>query len=133
MKKLLILPFLVWQLCADSLYVVTSKTNGMEPLSKKELRDLFLLKKKFVTQKKVVVVNLLASHPLRLSFEQHILEMNRNKLNAYWVKKHFQGITPPVSQASTQAMKKFLQNVENSIGYLPQHLLDDSLKVLYEF
>ncbi|MCD6258376.1 MAG: hypothetical protein J7J31_02115 [Helicobacteraceae bacterium] len=133
MKKLLILPFLVWQLCADSLYVVTSKTNGMEPLSKKELRDLFLLKKKFVTQKKVVVVNLLASHPLRLSFEQHILEMNRNKLNAYWVKKHFQGITPPVSQASTQAMKKFLQNVENSIGYLPQDLLDDSLKVLYEF
>lgn len=133
MKKLLIFLFLVWQLCADSLYVVTSKTNGMEPLNKKELRDLFLLKKKFVAQKKVVVVNLLASHPLRLSFEQNILEMNRNKLNAYWVKKHFQGVLPPVSQASTQAMKKFLQNVENSIGYLPQDLLDDSLKVLYEF
>lgn len=133
MKKLLILPFLVWQLCADSLYVVTSKTNGIESLNKKELRDLFLLKKQFVAQKKVVVVNLLASHPLRLSFEQNILEMNRNKLNTYWVKKHFQGITPPVSQASTQAMKKFLQNVENSIGYLPQNLLDDSLEVLYEF
>lgn len=133
MKKLFILPILIWQLCADSFYVVTSKANSMEPLSKKELHDLFLLKKKFVAQNKVVVVNLLASHPLRLSFEQNILEMNRNKLNAYWVKKHFQGITPPVSQASTQAMKKFLQNVENSIGYLPQDLLDDSLKVLYEF
>lgn len=133
MKTLFILFFLVWQLCADSFYVVTSKANAIEPLSKKELHDLFLLKKKFVAQNKVVVVNLLASHPLRLSFEQKVLEMNRNKLNTYWVKKHFQGITPPLSQASTQAMKKFLQNVENSIGYLPKDLLDDSLKVLYEF
>ena len=59
--------------------------------------------------------------------------MSRDKLGAYWVKQHFAGISPPITQASYEALKLFIINVPGAIGYLPSDMVDEKVHVLYEF
>ncbi|MBN2782374.1 MAG: hypothetical protein JXQ66_03955 [Campylobacterales bacterium] len=59
--------------------------------------------------------------------------MDREQLNTFWTKQHFQGVTPPITQSSLNSLKHFIQNVEGAIGYMPKEEIDDSFKVLYEF
>ncbi|MGD9718225.1 MAG: hypothetical protein AB7U24_03205 [Sulfurimonadaceae bacterium] len=133
MKSLVFLALLSSMLLAKGLCVVTAQSSSINEVSVHQLRDVFLQKRKFIDGKKVVAVNFMASNSYRIEFEKTVLKMQRDKLNSYWVRQHFQGISPPITQASPEAMKRFIQNVEGSIGYLPREMLDESLKVLYEF
>lgn len=71
--------------------------------------------------------------PIRISFEKNILKMNREELNGFWTKQHFQGVTPPATQSSHNSIKMFVKNVKGAIGYLPLNLIDEETKVLHEF
>ena len=113
--------------------VVTSVKTEIESLDPHTIKDIFLMKRKFSGSERVFPVNLLGSSPIRSSFEEIILNMDREELNRYWVKKHFQGISPPSTQASLQSIKVFVETVDGALGYLPSNMLDDKLKVLYEF
>ena len=55
--------------------------------------------------------------------------MTQEELNIYWNEKYYEGVVPPVVLKSQKAVKKFLQNVEGSIGYLTKDYLDKSLKI----
>ncbi|MCW9025743.1 MAG: hypothetical protein OQJ77_00370 [Thiovulaceae bacterium] len=68
-----------------------------------------------------------------MKFEKSILQMSREKLNSFWTKQHFHGISPPLTQSSTNSVKLFVKNVDGAMGYLPKNLIDDSIKVIYEF
>ncbi len=115
-------------------YAVIMNTHvKVKNLSAKEIKNIFLMKKHFVNDIKLIPVNSAASLEIRARFEKNILHKNRRKLNKYWVKKHFQGIQPPVVQASMNAVKLFVKNVDGAIGYIPMKLLDSNVKVLYEF
>jgi len=115
-------------------YAVIMNTHAtIKNLSAKEIKNIFLMKKHFINDMKLIPVNSAASLEIRARFEQDILHKNRNKLNKYWVKKHFQGIQPPVVQASMNAVKLFVKNVDGAIGYISIRLLDSDVKVLYEF
>ena len=118
---------------ASDFAVVVNANSELSKLSKKQIKDIFLMKRHFVKGKKMIPVNISASSDLRLSFEKKILKTNRDKLNRYWVKKHFQGISPPTVQSSDKAMSLFVKNVKGAIGYLPRDIVDSGLKVLYEF
>ena len=132
--KVLILTFVLSISSFASEYVVVMNANStVEKLSVKEIKNIFLMKKHFANDMKLIPVNSSATLKIRASFEKNVLHKNRNKLNKYWVKKHFQGIQPPVMQASVNAVKLFVQNVDGAIGYIPLKLLDSNLKVLYEF
>lgn len=113
--------------------IVTSVKTDIESLDAHTLREIFLMKRKFSGSVRVFPVNLLGSTPIRSSFEEMILKMDREELNRYWVKNHFQGISPPSTQASLQSIKRFIETVGGAIGYLPSNMLDDKVKVLYEF
>jgi len=112
--------------------VISSKSN-LEKLSTRQIRDIYLMKRNFVGNQKVLPLNVLASLPLREVFENNVIRMNREKLNDYWIKKHFQGISPPITQSSAKSIKLFIDNVDGAIGYVPLNIIDSSLKVLYEF
>lgn len=115
-------------------YAVVMNTHApVEKLSQRQLQDIFLMKKHFINEVKMVPVNSAASSSIRTVFEKNVLHKNRNKLNKYWIKKHFQGIQPPIVQSSSKAVKLFIQNVDGAVGYIPIKLVDLNVKVLYEF
>jgi len=113
--------------------VVTSHTSKVSTPTLRQLKDIFLMKRHYVGDTKVLPINMLLSSDLRQKFEQNVLKVNRDKLNSYWIKQHFQGISPPMTQASSRSVKLFIKNVEGAIGYLPLELVDDDVRVLYEF
>lgn len=113
--------------------VVTSATSGIEPLEAHMIKEIFLMNRKFSGSIRVFPVNLLGSTEIRSAFEEMILQMDREELNKYWVEKHFQGVSPPSTQASLQSIKLFVESVDGALGYLPVSMVDDKLKVLYEF
>lgn len=81
----------------------------------------------------MIPLNLVGQEASRIAFETAVLNMDREQLNTYWIKQHFRGVTPPITQPSHESIKAFVQNVEGSIGYVPSSMVDNSLKVLYEF
>lgn len=118
---------------ASNYAVVVSSKSKITKLSKKQIKDIFMMKRHFIKKIKVAPINLSASSKLRAKFETEILKTNQEKLNRYWIKKHFQGISPPLTQSSDRAMQLFIKNVDVAIGYLPISLVDTDIKVVYEF
>lgn len=113
--------------------VIVSKKAPFSTLSTQQVREIYLLKRHFVGDVKIIPINLVGQDESRSVFESAVLGMDRNRLNDYWVKQHFQGVTPPLTQPSFESIKAFVQNVEGSMGYLPSGMVDSTVKVVYEF
>lgn len=133
MKKLLIISLLSGVLSAAEYSIIISKKISVTEISSQQIRDLYLMKRHTIGNQKIIPLNLVGLDDSRVAFENEILKMDRNRLNAYWVKQHFQGITPPITQPSHESIKAFVQNVEGAIGYIPSSMVDSTLKVIYEF
>ena len=118
---------------ASQYAIVVNQKSTLEELTLKQIKDLFLMKRHFVNTHKLIPVNATSSLALRKAFNAKFLKMQEERLNEYWIKKHFQGITPPPTQSSERSIKLFVKNVEGAIGYLPLTQIDNDLKVLYEF
>ena len=130
---LIILTLITVTLNASKYAIVVNKKSDISTLTLKQVKDIFLLKRHFMHDLKMIPVNIASTHSLRKIFEDEILDINREHLNQYWIKKHFHGISPPLIQSSDTSMKLFIKNVKGSIGYLPLSKIDKDLKVVYEF
>lgn len=113
--------------------VVVANNSSITALEADNIRDIFLRKRNFEAGIRLVPVNLLGDEETRRDFEQKILRMDREEISQYWVNNHFQGISPPATQASLLSIKLFVERVGGAIGYLPIEMIDSQLKVLYEF
>jgi len=113
--------------------VIVSKKLSFSKLGSQEIRDVFLQKRHTIGDQKIIPINLVGQDDARSAFESTVLGMDRNRLNAYWVKQHFAGVNPPVTQPSFESIKAFVQNVEGSMGYIPSKMVDTNVKVIYEF
>lgn len=113
--------------------VVMANGSSIEAMDAGKIRDIFLKKRSFEGENRVVPVNPIGSDPVRIEFEMQILNMGREEINRYWVSNHFQGISPPTTQASLQSIKRFIETVEGAIGYLPIEMVDANLKIIHEF
>jgi ABC-type phosphate transport system substrate-binding protein len=133
MKFLFLILSLGALLFSSEYVVVVNHNSKIMALSKKQLKDIFLMKRHFTNSVKVVPINLSASSKVRKVFERKVLKVNREKLNRYWIKQHFHGISPPIIQSSNMSMKLFVKNVDMAIGYLPSSFVDSDLRVIYEF
>lgn len=133
MKKLLIISILCGILSGAEYSIIISKKVSLSDVTSQQIRDVFLMKRHAIGNQKIIPLNLLGQNASRIAFENEILKMDRDRLNTYWVKQHFQGITPPITQPSNESIKTFVQNVEGAIGYIPSSQVDASVKVIYEF
>jgi hypothetical protein len=118
---------------ASDYSVVVARTTPLSSLDMKTLKGIFLRKRTFGHDVRLFPVNVLGEDAARRSFEELVLEMDREELNQYWIKSHFQGLSPPPTQASFRSVKAFVEKVTGAIGYLPSNMVDDQLKVLHEF
>ena len=118
---------------ASDYAVVVARATPLNSLDMKTLKSIFLRKRTFGNDVRLFPVNVLGEDAARKSFEKRVLKMDREELNQYWIKSHFQGLSPPPTQASFRSVKAFVEKVNGAIGYLPSSMVDDQLKVLHEF
>ncbi|MBL4682937.1 MAG: hypothetical protein JKY88_19770 [Pseudomonadales bacterium] len=128
--------FLVWYVqfaFAGEFVVVVSSSSKVGLLDSNKVRDLFLKKRSFSGKQKLIPVNLLGDNEIRAEFERSVLRMRREEINHLWIKDHFLGISPPVTQASLASIRLFVERVDGAIGYLPKDMVNDNLKIVHEF
>ncbi len=133
MKPLFLLIWLISGSAASEYSVIMSKKVSISTLTSQQVRDVYLQKRHTIGDQTIIPVNLVGQNELRSAFESAVLGMDRNRLNAYWIKQHFQGSTPPLTQPSVESIRLFVQNVEGAMGYIPSSMVDNSVKVVYEF
>lgn len=98
--------------------VIANKNFPVSNLNESEIRKIFLKKKMFIKNKKVVPVNLKNNSQIRQLFQKYILKMDNEEYNLYWNEKYFNGIKPPIVMSSQEAVIKFVKNIDNAIGYV---------------
>jgi ABC-type phosphate transport system substrate-binding protein len=130
MRNILFIAFILPMLGYADIVVVVGKASVIAPLSKKELREIYLKKQQFANGIKLVPINLPASSHTRNSFDKATLRMDELELNEYWNEKHYNGINPPMVQNSQEAVKAMVKKVPTAIGYIDEGLLDDGLRVV---
>lgn len=120
-------------LFAGNYVVVTSQNSPITKLSKSAIKKIYLKKKLFYANQKLLPINLLAQDKIRMVFESRVLGMQREDINDYWIEQHYHGITPPITQKSYRSLSEFIKNVKGSIGYLSKRNVNKKMRVLYEF
>jgi ABC-type phosphate transport system substrate-binding protein len=133
MRPLLLIVWLASAALASDYSVIVSKKVSLSAVTSQQVRDVYLQKRHTIGDQTIIPVNLVGQNELRSAFESTVLGMDRNRLNAYWIKQHFQGNTPPLTQPSVESIKLFVQNVEGAMGYIPSAMADNSVRVVYEF
>lgn len=113
--------------------VVVAQNSVISTMELGKIRDVFLKRRSFEAGLKLIPVNPLGSEPARLQFESIVLGMERIEIDRFWTTSHFQGVSPPTTQASLTSIKAFVERVEGAIGYVPIGMVDESVRVLYEF
>ena len=119
-------------LFAFELLVIGDKNFPKNNLTKKEIQAIFLDKKRFINQEKILVMNHKTNHPLRRCFEEKILEKTEQSLERYWRKAYYQGKRPPKVVSSMKMLFLYLNTIHPTIGYSDVNAtLNQEIRVLY--
>jgi len=132
LRYLLISILFVSICCSQEILIVGDKNFPKESLTLHEIRAIFLDKKRFVGDKKILVMNHAFNHPLRVCFERNILKKSQQSLERYWRKAYYQGKRPPKIIKSIEMLFAYLDSVTPSIGYSDANTTTSiEVKVLY--
>ncbi len=105
--------------------VVHLSASVNQQLSKKKIKNIYLLKQRsWSDENPIIVVNRRSDSLLRQQFEQK-LGISSKKYAWYLKKMHYKGIRLPVIQNSRQAVLSFVENVPGAIAYINGPLPDN--------
>ncbi len=100
-------------------------------LSPDEVAQIYLRRKRFWDDGTAIVpLNLPSQVPLRMRFSQLVLNQTGPRLADYWNRLYFDGILPPATLASTEAVRRYVASDPNAIGYVPVAEVDGSVRVI---
>jgi len=117
----------------EPLAIVVNKNNPVEQLSRSELIDLFMGKYvAFPNNVKATPVELNGDHTIKIDFYRKLVGMPLSRVNAYWSRLRFTGrkrVT--VFKSNENDLIAFIVANKQAIGYVPQSLITEDLKVVY--
>ncbi len=113
----------------DGYAVIANKANSTDSFSARDLKQIFLGKKTTWPDSKKIVVGVLKKGPVHKKFLKEIVKKNVKQFSTFWVKATFTGTGDPPKSFSTDAeLKDFVKANPTAIGYIPQSLMDDTIK-----
>ncbi len=117
----------------EPLAVVVNKDNPIDKITRSELIDLFMGKYvAFPDDRKAIPVELTGEHEIKVKFYQNLVGMPLSRVNAYWSRLRFTGRKRvAVFQSNEVDLIGFISANEQAIGYVPQSLITEDLKVVY--
>tara|TARA_R110000851_G_scaffold333529_1_gene514794 strand:+ start:1870 stop:2343 length:474 start_codon:yes stop_codon:yes gene_type:complete len=112
----------------EMVIVVNTAEKGLV-LSKQQIRHIYMggaLSRQFKA------VNLPPGNRLRTDFNTKVVGLTESRVQVYWAQMKFTGRSqPPIELSSIQEVIEYLQQVENSVGYLPADIeLPEKLTVI---
>jgi ABC-type phosphate transport system substrate-binding protein len=113
--------------------VVVNKSNSIGPLSREEVRRMFMGdKSSWPGGKRITVLMLAVDQPERAVILREVLKMNESDYTKYFLQAAFTGrvLAAPKDLPSPAQMKARLAANPNAIGYLNKQDVDDSVRVL---
>jgi ABC-type phosphate transport system substrate-binding protein len=118
---------------AKELLVVGNSSFPEQNLTLEEIQSIFLKKKRFINDEKILVMNFEANNPTRECFEKNILQKSRASLERYWRKAYYQGKKPPKVIKSTKMLFSYLEYISPSIGYIDANATEENnVTILYK-
>src|ERR1700730_6510601 len=117
----------------DEVDVVVNKSNNIGPLSREEVRRIFVGEKSsWPGGKRITVLMLALDQPERAVILREVLKMNESDYTKYFLQAAFTGHVEaaPKELPSAEQMKARLAANPNAIGYLKKQDLDNSIKVV---
>lgn len=117
---------------AEVVVAVVSAKNPIAGLSKPQIADIFMGKaNRFPDGNPAVPIDQAEGSPARDGFYLSVAGKSPAQVKAHWSKIIFTGRgQPPKELADGNAVKKYLAENPNAIGYLEQSQVDASVKVL---
>jgi len=107
--------------------------NNPEPLTRDELRAIFLEKRRFWSSgERIQAVNLPPSNPIRRTFSLRVLGASPEDLEDYWRELYFHGERPPYVFASEEAVLRFVAQTPGAIGYVSACAVDKRVHVVWQ-
>ena len=76
-------------------------------------------------------MNLSTEHALRLQFSQKILGSTPKSQIDYWNGQYFNGVLPPYSVNSEEAVLRYVAQTDGAIGYVSACAVDNRVKALF--
>lgn len=114
----------------ERLAVIVSSERVVE-LSRQDVAQIFLRKRRFWSDgAPIVPVNRNATSAARASFTKQIFAKEIRFLPSYWNRQYYQGVLPPLTLASDEAVRRFVALESNAIGYVHESFVDDSVRVI---
>jgi ABC-type phosphate transport system substrate-binding protein len=123
---------MILSVSAEPFVLITHPQNPIDTLTRSQVRMIYLKKRRFWNDTKLVALNLPPNNTLRNTFENKILKMNATQLDNYWVRAHYKGQCPPYRVESLKSMLLFVKKVKGAIGYIPKSEVGSGVKVIYE-
>jgi ABC-type phosphate transport system substrate-binding protein len=100
-----------------------------EHLDPEEVASIFLRKRRFWDDgAPIIPLNREAGSGLREHFSRLVLGVGSAELSAYWNQQYFHGTLPPATLSSSEAMKRFVAQERNAIGYTGAEAVDSSVR-----
>lgn len=112
--------------------IIDSKQTASElKLSTNNLNLIYWRKQRFwPTGMRVKPVNLRSQNPLRIQFSQTILSSIPRTQVDYWNGQYFNGILPPYTVDSEEAVIRYVAQTKGAIGYINACNIDQRIKPL---
>jgi ABC-type phosphate transport system substrate-binding protein len=113
--------------------VVTHPKTPIATLTKDQATNIFLGKSgNFPEGSKAIPIDQAEGEIARTIFYQAVVKKDASQLNAYWARLVFTGKgQPPKTVFDDDEVLEFVSTTPNSLGYISQDAVDDSVKVLF--
>ena len=112
--------------------VIVNNSVDVEEISKKELSNIFLKKKKkWADGTTVLPVDLKSNSKIREKFTKEVHRKNLNAIKAYWQKQIFSGRNiPPVEKASDSEIISYVKTNPGAVGYISSNSSATDVKTI---
>jgi ABC-type phosphate transport system substrate-binding protein len=117
---------------ADPLAVIVHGARADRP-SRDEIAQIYLKQRRFWADgERIVPVNRESESRAREAFVSRILGTTARQLVVYWNRQYFQGVLPPATLASDEAVRRFVASEKRAIGYVHPGTVDGSVRVVLQ-
>lgn len=115
--------------------VIVNQSVSTDPLDQNTVQRLFLGKlTKLPNGAQANTVDQHEGNPVRDEFYQQVVRKSPAQLKAYWSKKIFSGKgTPPPQLPNDQAVKAWVMENPDALGYISEAAGEDGVNVVYRF
>jgi len=115
---------------AEDLAVIVHAERKTQ-LTVEQVAQIYLKKRRFWDDgKRIVAVNRDSGSAERARFVRRVLGQSAPQLVVYWNRQYFQGVLPPITLASDEAVKRFVAGEPLAIGYVHPRVVDGSVRVV---